>query len=68
MTVVGTGATAAEGSLTLAEATKHVGGYKMRVEDAYTMECDSPPDDAADEAFSTPAADMWKKYPGGRRP
>lgn len=63
MTVVGTGQTVAEGAYTASEGIKHVGGWRMAIEDAYNGIHDWSPD--ADPLSN--AGDYWNKYPGGRR-
>jgi len=61
------GVTVAEGGLALGEGLKHVGGTRMRWEDLIYTDPSGSPEDAFDQALETPAHEMWKRYPGGRR-
>jgi len=61
------GVTVAEGGLALAEGLIHVGGTRMRWEDIINTDPVGSPGDAFDQSVRTPAREMWKRYPGGRR-
>ena len=61
------GVTVAEGGVALGEGIKHVGGTRLRWEDLIYTDPSGSPGDAFDQALETPAHEMWKRYPGGRR-
>ncbi|GBC93213.1 tRNA3(Ser)-specific nuclease WapA [bacterium HR15] len=67
LAVADTGLTAAEGGLTLGEGVKHVGGSRLRYEDALEGSDPEAPGEIWERVSNTSGGEYWKYYPGGRR-